>query len=357
MAARNHAPAVRPRFRRTPGSRRRSVSFARYRGPRSSRSPSPAHYNTRPACPAANFFAGLRLRVRRHPPARADVALPPRVIEAQDILLQHSVILVLYAPRFASLLGAIPAGQPAPISVRSRSSTPPACRSSASSAPYSHSRSCLGASCDVRPVCPAPPLPSAAPVGAKIRSSSSPRAPPNSPDSRPSRSASAPADADEANDLPRGSSSGSRQLNPLRPSGEIRRAGADRTGTTLLMALPLGALLCFFNPIGVRALARGELRARRSIPGQSTHQSLHSSPCKQIPRPSGLPPHPPRPIFKRMRDPGVPETSFYANTRAMFTDPTSYQTLFNFIVIKPSITLIFSIGLLIPRLRVSLLRV
>ncbi|KAJ7238677.1 hypothetical protein C8J57DRAFT_1528617 [Mycena rebaudengoi] len=31
------------------------------------------------------------------------------------------------------------------------------------------------------------------------------------------------------------------------------------TGTTLLMALPLGALLSFFNLIGVRALDRGEL--------------------------------------------------------------------------------------------------
>ncbi|KAJ7211087.1 hypothetical protein C8J57DRAFT_1400015 [Mycena rebaudengoi] len=103
------------------------------------------------------------------------------------------------------------------------------------------------------------------------------------------------------------------------------------TGTTLLMALPLGALLCFFNLIGVRALARGELALQTKYHGPLAYP----------------PPHPPRPIFTRMREPGVPETSFYANTRAMFTDPTSYQALFYFIVIKPSITLIFSIGLLV----------
>ncbi|KAF8134689.1 hypothetical protein K438DRAFT_1997682 [Mycena galopus ATCC 62051] len=43
----------------------------------------------------------------------------------------------------------------------------------------------------------------------------------------------------------------------------------------------------------------------------------------------------------------VPETSFYKNTYAMFTDPTSYQALFYFLVIKPSITLLLSLGLLV----------
>lgn len=33
------------------------------------------------------------------------------------------------------------------------------------------------------------------------------------------------------------------------------------------------------------------------------------------------------------------ETSFYKNTYAMFADPTTYQALFYFLVIKPSITL------------------
>ncbi|KAJ7860325.1 hypothetical protein B0H13DRAFT_1901024 [Mycena leptocephala] len=81
------------------------------------------------------------------------------------------------------------------------------------------------------------------------------------------------------------------------------------------MALPLGALLCFFNLLGV-------------------------------------PPYPPRPIFTRMREPlvagvPVPETSFYKNAYAMFTDPTSYQALFYFLVVKPSITLLLSLGLLV----------
>lgn len=116
-------------------------------------------------------------------------------------------------------------------------------------------------------------------------------------------------------------------------------------GTTLLMALPLGAVLCFFNLLGARAFARGELDL----------QTRFHSPLAYPP------PYPPRPIFTRNRDatatevesgtasPGgqVPQTSFYKNSYAMFTDPTSYQALFYFLVIKPSITLIFSLLLLI----------
>jgi len=41
----------------------------------------------------------------------------------------------------------------------------------------------------------------------------------------------------------------------------------------------------------------------------------------------------------------VREKSFYKNTYAMFTDPTSYQALFYFLVIKPAITLLISIGI------------
>ena len=94
-------------------------------------------------------------------------------------------------------------------------------------------------------------------------------------------------------------------------------------------------------------------------------------------------PHPPRPIFTRMREPPasvtsletgvIPqpqyESSFYKNTYAMvsfhfpffvkihrinsispylqFTDSTSYQALFYFLVIKPGITLLFTIALLV----------
>ncbi|THU90895.1 hypothetical protein K435DRAFT_801676 [Dendrothele bispora CBS 962.96] len=120
------------------------------------------------------------------------------------------------------------------------------------------------------------------------------------------------------------------------------------TGTALLMALPLGAVLCFFNLIGARIFARGELYL----------QTKFHSP---LPYP---PPYPPRPIFTRSRlrqpddiEPGhpssspdpiiEPEPSFYKNTYALFTDPTSYQALFYFLVIKPAITVIFSFLLLV----------
>ncbi|KAG2132590.1 hypothetical protein BD769DRAFT_1448386 [Suillus cothurnatus] len=68
------------------------------------------------------------------------------------------------------------------------------------------------------------------------------------------------------------------------------------------------------------------------------------------------PPYPPRPIFQRVRPPqasdvesGSPyhESSFYKNTISMFTDWTSYQALFYFLVIKPSITLFLTIPLLV----------
>lgn len=116
-------------------------------------------------------------------------------------------------------------------------------------------------------------------------------------------------------------------------------------GTTLLMALPLGAILCFFDLIGARTFARGELAL------QSRFHSPLSYPT----------PYPPRPIFTRRREATaaeveagratvgslVPERSFYKNAYAMFTDPTSYQSLFYFLVIKPSITIVFSLIILI----------
>ncbi|KAJ7860327.1 hypothetical protein B0H13DRAFT_2237388 [Mycena leptocephala] len=108
------------------------------------------------------------------------------------------------------------------------------------------------------------------------------------------------------------------------------------TGTTLLMALPLGALLCFFNLLGVRTFSRGELALQTKFHGPLAYPA----------------PYPPRPIFTRMREPlvagvSVPETSFYKNAYAMFRDPTSYQALFYFLVVKPSITLLLSLGLLV----------
>ncbi|KAG2135470.1 hypothetical protein DEU56DRAFT_807191 [Suillus clintonianus] len=112
------------------------------------------------------------------------------------------------------------------------------------------------------------------------------------------------------------------------------------TGTTLLITLPLGALLCFLDLLGARAFARGELALQTTFHGPLAYP----------------PPYPPRPIFQRVRPPlssdvesGSPyhESSFYKNTYAMFTDWTSYQALFYFLVIKPSITLFLTIFLLV----------
>ncbi|KAF8645453.1 hypothetical protein AX16_007817 [Volvariella volvacea WC 439] len=115
-------------------------------------------------------------------------------------------------------------------------------------------------------------------------------------------------------------------------------------GTTTLMALPIGAALCFLDLLGARAFARGELALQTRF-----HYPL-----------AYPPPYPPRPIFTRLREPTiaeiengasqtilVPETSFYKNAYAMFTDPTSYQALFYFLVIKPGITLTLSLAILI----------
>ncbi|KAJ3506014.1 hypothetical protein NLJ89_g7109 [Agrocybe chaxingu] len=119
------------------------------------------------------------------------------------------------------------------------------------------------------------------------------------------------------------------------------------TGTTLLVALPLGAVLCFFDLLGARAFSRGELALQTRF-----HSPLLAHP----------PPYPPRAIFTRCREPTaeeiesgqvqlsrnglVREKSFYKNAYAMFTDPTSYQALFYFLVIKPAITLLISIGII-----------
>jgi len=78
------------------------------------------------------------------------------------------------------------------------------------------------------------------------------------------------------------------------------------------MALPLGAVLCFFDLLAARIFARGELTIQCRF-----HYPL-----------SHLSPHPPRPIFTRYRQPTVSEVesgrrtfvreaSFYRNTYAM----------------------------------------
>ncbi|KAF8525504.1 hypothetical protein BU17DRAFT_41644 [Hysterangium stoloniferum] len=118
------------------------------------------------------------------------------------------------------------------------------------------------------------------------------------------------------------------------------------TGTTLLITLPLGVILCFLDLLGARALARGEIALQTRFHGPL-------SVCA---------PNPPHPIFSRDRTPvsnadardleGAPppsvrETSFLKLTFSMFRDPTSYQALFYFLVIKPGITLLIAIAILI----------
>ncbi|KAG7442636.1 uncharacterized protein BT62DRAFT_922564 [Guyanagaster necrorhizus] len=114
-------------------------------------------------------------------------------------------------------------------------------------------------------------------------------------------------------------------------------------GTTLLVALPLGLLLCFIDLLVARVLARGELYLQTKFHFPQT--SLRRKPV----------------IFTRQRSPSrediestplttnilLDETSFYKNTYAMFTDPTSYHSLFYFLVIKPPITLLFSLFIVI----------
>ncbi|KAL6299739.1 hypothetical protein BKA93DRAFT_829618 [Sparassis latifolia] len=114
-------------------------------------------------------------------------------------------------------------------------------------------------------------------------------------------------------------------------------------GTTSLMALPLGAVLCFLDLVGARTLARGELALQTTFHGPLAYP----------------PPHPPLTIFTRTRAPTLAEAeaglapgpvrdhSFYRNAYAMFADPTSYQALFYFLVIKPGITVLLSLGLVL----------
>ncbi|KAL0957040.1 hypothetical protein HGRIS_003140 [Hohenbuehelia grisea] len=133
------------------------------------------------------------------------------------------------------------------------------------------------------------------------------------------------------------------------------------TGTILLMALPLGAGICFLNLLGARAFARGEVSHARnsvtlsskSIPQLALQTRFHS--------PLAFPaPYPPRPLFTRYREPTIveiesgvppgtliPERSFFKNLYAMFTDPTSYQALFYFLIVKPGITLVLGLLLLV----------
>jgi hypothetical protein len=112
-------------------------------------------------------------------------------------------------------------------------------------------------------------------------------------------------------------------------------------GTILLVALPLGAVLCFFDLLGARTLARGEVALQNTFHGPLVY-ALEGHVY---------------PIFTRHRMPTAEEVeagmgsrherSFYRNSFSMFTDPTSYQALFYFLVIKPGITILLSLLLIL----------
>lgn len=109
-----------------------------------------------------------------------------------------------------------------------------------------------------------------------------------------------------------------------------------QAGTTTLMALPLGAGLCFLDLLGARVFSRGEIAIQRAF-----HHPLFFPV-----------PHPPMPIFTRTRLPTpaeledgvafrpIKERSFYKNAYALFTDPQSYTPLFYFLVLKPPLTIL-----------------
>ncbi|KAG9220253.1 hypothetical protein CCMSSC00406_0006318 [Pleurotus cornucopiae] len=116
------------------------------------------------------------------------------------------------------------------------------------------------------------------------------------------------------------------------------------TGVSLLFALPLGLIFCFLIVLGARVFARAELALQTYFHGPPVVDS----------------PYCPYTIFTRYRivkheeletgqcdgNTRVKETSFLKNTRSMFFDPTSYQALFYFIVIKPAICLSLTLFLL-----------
>lgn len=106
----------------------------------------------------------------------------------------------------------------------------------------------------------------------------------------------------------------------------------SQTGTTTLIALPLGAILCFLDLLGARAFSRGELYLQTRF-----HQVY-------------LPSYQPRPLFTRLREPPiddyesggascnvgnptrfrrVKEHSFYKNTYAMVRP---YAIYFRFLI-------------------------
>ncbi|EJD03206.1 uncharacterized protein FOMMEDRAFT_168237 [Fomitiporia mediterranea MF3/22] len=113
------------------------------------------------------------------------------------------------------------------------------------------------------------------------------------------------------------------------------------TGTTLLIALPLGAVLCWLDLVGARAFAKGEIALQMYFHGP-LHTEGPTQPYLIFARPNSTPPS----LEAGQQAPNN-QPSFLRNTYLMFTDQTSYQALFYFLVIKPSITLFLTLALII----------
>ncbi|KAL5524021.1 hypothetical protein ACEPAG_8194 [Sanghuangporus baumii] len=110
-------------------------------------------------------------------------------------------------------------------------------------------------------------------------------------------------------------------------------------GTSLLIALPLGAVLCWLDLAGARAFAKAEIALQTYFHGPLLIHDT-SAPYPIFSRPSSTPS-----TLEAGQGASHSQPSFLRNTYIMFTDQTSYQALFYFLVIKPSITLFLTLGL------------
>ncbi|KAG9124950.1 hypothetical protein FRC07_009584 [Ceratobasidium sp. 392] len=116
-------------------------------------------------------------------------------------------------------------------------------------------------------------------------------------------------------------------------------------GTTLLITLPFGVVFWFLTLFLSRSFARAELHLQSKF-----HRPLRVAPADP-PRPIFYRPRPAEDIERALTEPGTEvdvdptiETSFLKNSYSMmpvkFMDPSSFQPLFYFLVIKASITLV-----------------
>ncbi|CAE6458392.1 unnamed protein product [Rhizoctonia solani] len=112
-------------------------------------------------------------------------------------------------------------------------------------------------------------------------------------------------------------------------------------GTTLLITLPFGVVFWFLTLFLSRSFACAELHLQSKF-----HRPLRVTP-PDPPRPVFYRPRPPEDIERALVEPGTEvdvdptiETSFLKNSYSMFMDPSSFQPIFYFLVIKASITLV-----------------